>query len=139
MGAMDLLKSMMVAASGLKAQSGRMRIIAENIANSDSTAKTAGGDPYRRKIPTFQDSLDRSLGVETVKLGRTLLDSSEFQLKYMPGHPGADASGYVKMPNVNGLIEAMDMREAQRSYEANLNLIQASRRMIAQTIDILKR
>lgn len=139
MSAMDLLKSMMVAASGLKAQSGRMRIIAENIANSDSTAKTAGGDPYRRKIPTFQDNLDRSLGVETVKLGRTLLDSSDFQLKYMPGHPAADASGYVKMPNVNGLIEAMDMREAQRSYEANLNLIQASRRMIAQTIDILKR
>ncbi|MEN6543707.1 flagellar basal body rod protein FlgC [Parvibaculum sp.] len=136
---MDLLKSMMVAASGLKAQSGRMRIIAENIANADSTATKPGGDPYRRKIPTFQDSLDRSLGTETVQLGRPVLDNSDFQMKYMPGHPAADANGYVKMPNVNGLVEAMDMKEAQRSYEANLNLIQASRRMISQTIDILKR
>jgi flagellar basal-body rod protein FlgC len=139
MSAMDLLKSMMVAASGLKAQSGRMRIIAENIANADSTAMTPGGDPYRRKIPTFQDRLDRSLGTETVQLGRPVLDNTDFQLKYMPGHPGADANGYVKMPNVNGLVEAMDMKEAQRSYEANLNLIQASRKMISQTIDILKK
>ncbi|KAB7739090.1 flagellar basal body rod protein FlgC [Parvibaculum sedimenti] len=136
---MDLLKSMMVAASGLKAQSGRMRIIAENIANADSTATKPGGDPYRRKIPTFQDRLDRSLGTETVQLGRPVLDKADFQMKYMPGHPAADANGYVKMPNVNGLVEAMDMKEAQRSYEANLNLIQASRRMISQTIDILKR
>lgn len=139
MSAMDLLKSMMVAASGLKAQSGRMRIIAENIANADSTAKTPGGDPYRRKLPTFEESLDRSLGTQTVKLGRPVLDNSDFQFKYMPGHPAADANGYVKLPNVNGLVEAMDMREAQRSYEANLNLIQASRRMISQTIDILKK
>lgn len=139
MSAMDLLKSMMVAASGLKAQSGRMRIIAENMANADSTGKTAGADPYRRQIPTFQDRLDRTLGADTVQLGRTALDNSDFQLKYMPGHPAADANGYVKMPNVNSLVEAMDMREAQRSYEANLNLIQASRRMISQTIDILKK
>jgi flagellar basal-body rod protein FlgC len=139
MTAMDLLKSMMVAASGLKAQSGRMRIIAENIANADSTATKPGGDPYRRKIPTFRDRLDRSLGTETVQLGRPVLDITDFQMKYMPGHPAADANGYVKMPNVNGLVEAMDMKEAQRSYEANLNLIQASRRMISQTIDILKR
>lgn len=139
MTAMDLLKSMMVAASGLKAQSGRMRIIAENIANADSTATKPGGDPYRRKIPTFQDRLDRSFGTETVQLGRPVLDKADFQMKYMPGHPAADANGYVKMPNVNGLVEAMDMKEAQRSYEANLNLIQASRRMISQTIDILKR
>lgn len=139
MSAMDLLKSMMVAASGLKAQSGRMRIIAENIANADSASTKPGGDPYRRKIPTFQDRLDRTLGADTVQLGRPVLDSSDFQLKYMPGHPAADQNGYVKMPNVNGLVEAMDMKEAQRSYEANLNLIQASRRMISQTIDILKR
>jgi flagellar basal-body rod protein FlgC len=139
MSAMDLLKSMMVAASGLKAQSSRMRIIAENIANADSTGKTAGADPYRRKIPTFQDRLDREIGVETVQLGRPMLDQSDFQLKYMPGHPAADSNGYVKMPNVNGLVEAMDMKEAQRSYEANLNLITASRRMISQTIDILKK
>jgi len=139
MSAMDLLKSMMVAASGLKAQSGRMRIIAENIANADSTASTPGGDPYRRKIPTFQDRLDSSIGTETVQLGRPVLDNTEFQLKYMPGHPAADSNGYVKMPNVNALVEAMDMKEAQRSYEANLNLIQASRKMISQTIDILKK
>jgi len=136
---MDLLKSMMVAASGLKAQSGRMRIIAENIANADSTGKTPGADPYRRKIPTFEDRLNREVGANTVQLGRPMLDKTDFQLKYMPGHPAADSNGYVKMPNVNGLVEAMDMREAQRSYEANLNLITASRRMISQTIDILKK
>jgi flagellar basal-body rod protein FlgC len=136
---MDLLKSMMVAASGLKAQSGRMRIIAENIANADSTGKTPGADPYRRKVPTFEERLDREIGTETVQLGRPMLDKSDFKLKYMPGHPAADQNGYVKMPNVDGLVEAMDMREAQRSYEANLNLITASRRMISQTIDILKK
>jgi len=136
---MDLLKSMRVAASGLKAQSGRMRIIAENIANADSTGKTPGADPYRRKIPTFEDRLNREVGAETVQMGRPMLDQSAFKLKYMPGHPAADSNGYVKMPNVDGLVEAMDMREAQRSYEANLNLITASRRMISQTIDILKR
>ncbi|ABS64180.1 flagellar basal-body rod protein FlgC [Parvibaculum lavamentivorans DS-1] len=139
MSAMDLIKSMMVAASGLKAQSGRMRVIAENIANADSTSRVAGGDPYRRKIVTFEDKLNREIGANTVSLGRPVLDKTEFQLKYMPGHPAADEAGYVKMPNVNGMVEAMDMREAQRSYEANLNLIQASRRMISQTIDILRK
>lgn len=139
MSALDLIKSMMVAASGMKAQSGRMRIIAENIANADSTAKVPGGDPYRRKIATFEDKLNRELGVDTVSLSRPVYDSSDFKLKYMPGHPGADANGYVKTPNVNSLVETMDMREAQRSYEANLNLIQASRRMISQTIDILRK
>jgi len=138
MGAMDLIKSMMVAASGLKAQSGRMRIIAENIANADSTGTTPGADPYRRKIVTFEDTLDRQMGVEKVKLGKPEADKSDFKLKYMPDHPAANADGYVKFPNVNGMVEAMDMREAQRSYEANLNIIQASRRMISQTIDILR-
>ncbi|MGV8996855.1 MAG: flagellar basal body rod protein FlgC [Parvibaculaceae bacterium] len=136
---MDLMKSMMVAAAGLKAQSGRMRIIAENIANADSTGKTPGADPYRRKVPTFEDRLDRELGVDTVKLGNPMLDKTDFKLKYMPGHPAADQNGYVKMPNVDGLVEAMDMREAQRSYEANLNMITAARRMNSQTIDILKK
>lgn len=139
MSAIDLFKSMMVAASGLKAQTGRMRIIAENIANADSTGNAPGANPYQRKIPTFEDRLDRTLGVNTVQLGRPALDSTDFQLKYIPGHPAADTNGYVKMPNVNGLVEAMDMREAQRSYEANLNLIQATRRMLTQTIDILKK
>ncbi|MES1990649.1 MAG: flagellar basal body rod protein FlgC [Pseudomonadota bacterium] len=136
---MDLMKSMMVAAAGLKAQSGRMRIIAENIANADSTGKTPGADPYRRKVPTFEDRLDRELGVDTVQLGSPMLDKTDFKLKYMPGHPAADQNGYVKMPNVDGLVEAMDMREAQRSYEANLNMISSARRMNSQTIDILKK
>lgn len=139
MSAMDLIKSMMVAASGLKAQSGRMRIIAENIANADSASRVPGGDPYQRQVPTFQQKLDREIGTHVVSLGRPVFDKSEFKLKYMPGHPGADENGYVKMPNVNGMVEAMDMREAQRSYEANLNLIQASRRMISQTIEILRK
>jgi len=139
MGAVDLMKSMMIAASGLQAQSGRMRVIAENIANAESTSRIAGGDPYRRQVPTFQEKLNRELGVETVSIGKPIGDTSEFKLKYMPGHPAADENGYVKMPNVNTMVEAMDMREAQRSYEANLNLIQASRRMIAQTIELLKK
>ena len=135
---MDFLKSISIAASGLRAQAGRMRVIAENIANADSTAKTAGADPYRRKIPTFQTEIDRSLNARVVTMGRLKTDQSEFQLKYQPGHPAADASGNVKYPNVNGLVEMTDMREAQRSYEANINVIGATRRMIQRTLDILK-
>ena len=136
---MDLVKSMMIAASGMRAQSGRMRVLAENIANSQSTATTPGGDPYRRQIVTFQSELDREMGVNKVELGKPVRDASEFDLKYMPGHPAADENGYVKLPNVNGLVEALDMKEAQRSYEANLNMIQASRRILSQTIDLLRR
>ncbi len=135
---MDFLKSMSIAASGLRAQAGRMRVIAENIANADSTAKTAGADPYRRKIPTFQSEINRSLDARVVSMGRLRPDSSEFQLKYQPGHPAADASGNVKYPNVNSLVEMTDMKEAQRSYEANINVIGATRRMIQKTIEILK-
>ncbi|MEQ9520086.1 MAG: flagellar basal body rod protein FlgC [Parvibaculum sp.] len=136
---MDLVKSMMIAASGMRAQSGRMRVLAENIANSQSTALTPGGDPYRRQIVTFQSELDREMGVNKVELGKPVADASAFELKYIPGHPAADENGYVKLPNVNGLVEALDMKEAQRSYEANLNMIQASRRMLSQTIDLLRR
>lgn len=136
---MDLVKSMMIAASGMRAQSGRMRVLAENIANSQSTATTPGGDPYRRQIPTFKSELDRELGANTVRVGKPVADQSAFELKYMPGHPAADENGYVQMPNVNGLVEAMDMKEAQRSYEANLNMISASRRMLGQTIELLRR
>jgi flagellar basal-body rod protein FlgC len=135
---MDFLKSMAIAASGLKAQSGRMRVIAENIANAESTAQSPGGAPYRRKIPTFRSEMDRALDVQTVALGRIRTDQSEFRSKYEPGHPSADANGYVKYPNVNSLVEMTDMREAQRSYEANLNVIGATRRMIQRTIDLLK-
>ena len=135
---MDFLRSVMIAASGLKAQSGRMRIISENIANADSTPSTPGTEPYRRKVPTFTSELDRSLDVRLVDLGKTQTDTSDFRLKYEPGHPAADASGNVKYPNVNSLLEMADMREAQRSYEANINVVTATRRMIQRTIDILK-
>ncbi|GGK37297.1 flagellar basal body rod protein FlgC [Salinarimonas ramus] len=135
---MDFLRTIAVAASGLKAQSGRMRVIAENIANADSTAATPGADPYRRRIPTFVERLDRELGVRTVELGRVQEDQSDFRSRFDPGHPAADEDGQVKLPNVSSLVESMDMREAQRSYEANLNLVNATRRMLSRTIDILR-
>ena len=134
----DFSRSMGIATSGLRAQAGRMRVISENIANADSTAQTAGGDPYRRKVPTFVNQLDRVLDAKTVGLGKIAQDQSAFRTKYEPSNPAADASGYVKYPNVNPLVEMTDMRDAQRSYEANLNIISATRRMIQRTLDILK-
>ncbi len=134
----DFLKTMSIAASGLRAQAGRMRIISENIANADSTPATPGADPYRRKVPTFSSELDRSLEARVVGMGKVDTDKSDFRLKYEPGHPSADANGNVKYPNVNPLVEMTDMREAQRSYEANINVISATRRMLQRTLDILK-
>jgi flagellar basal-body rod protein FlgC len=134
----DFLKSIAIAASGLRAQAGRMRILAENIANADSTATTPGADPYRRKIPTFKAEMDRTLEAQLVGLGPVQTDQADFRIKHEPGHPAADANGNVKYPNVNSLVEMTDMREAQRSYEANINVIGASRRMIQRTIDVLK-
>jgi flagellar basal-body rod protein FlgC len=134
----DFARSMGIAASGLRAQAGRMRVISENIANAESTSATAGGDPYRRKVPTFNSELDRSLDARVVTLGRVRPDNSAFRVKYEPGNPLADIAGNVKYPNVNPLIEMTDMREAQRSYEANVNVISATRRMIQRTLDILK-
>lgn len=135
---MDFLKTISVAASGLKAQSGRMRVIAENIANSNSTAQTPGADPYRRRVVTFRSSFDRELESQVVSLGRIQNDRSDFTTKHEPGHPAADEKGHVKYPNVNSMIESVDMREAQRSYEANINVIGATRRMIARTLDLLR-
>lgn len=135
---MEFNQSLKIAASGLKAQSGRMRIIAENVANADSTARTPTEDPYRRKVPTFASHFDKEAGAQTVELGRVERDRSDFRMRYEPGHPAADAAGYVKYPNVEPLIESVDMREAQRSYEANLNIVTATRRMILKTLDILK-
>jgi flagellar basal-body rod protein FlgC len=134
----DFTRSMGIATSGLRAQAGRMRVISENIANADSTAPTAGGDPYRRKVPTFSSALDHTLDARVVKLGQIKPDQSEFRVKYEPSNPAADAAGNVKYPNVNPLIEMTDLRDAQRSYEANLNIITATRRMIQRTLDILK-
>ena len=135
---MDFVKSIAIAASGLRAQAGRMRVISENIANADSTAQTAGADPYRRRIPTFRAELDRSLEARVVSLGPVRSDPSQFQVRFEPGHPAADAAGNVKYPNVNSLVEMTDMRDAQRSYEANVNVIGATRRMIQRTLDILR-
>lgn len=135
---MDLIKSLFISASGLKAQNGRMRVIAENIANANSTGRTPEEQPYRRKIPTFKAEFDKALGGEKVELGRIVEDRSDFKTAYMPGHPAADENGYVLQPNVNTLIETTDMRQAQRSYEANLNVIDTTRRMLQRTIDILR-
>lgn len=135
---MDLIKTMAIAASGLRAQAGRMRVISENIANADSTPSSPGADPYRRKVLTFKSDFDRELDARLVSIGDVQNDKSDFQLKYEPGHPAADSNGNVKYPNVNALVEMTDMREAQRSYEANINIIGATKRMIQRTIDILK-
>jgi flagellar basal-body rod protein FlgC len=135
---MDLIKSIAVAASGLRAQAGRMRIISENLANADSAASAPGADPFRRKIATFRAEIDPALDARVVALGRVRNDPAEFRVKHEPGHPSADANGNVKYPNIYPLIELSDMREAQRSYEANLNVIGATRRMIQRTLDILK-
>jgi flagellar basal-body rod protein FlgC len=135
---MDFVKSLQIAVSGLKAQSGRMRVISENIANADSAPANAQAEPYRRKVPTFERRLDRELGADTVQLGRVARDASAFRTRHEPGHPAADRNGYVRLPNVNSTIESMDLREAQRSYEANLNVVSATRRMIQRTLDLLR-
>ena len=128
--------AMAVAASALKAQQSRMRVIAENIANAESTAQVAGGQPYRRQIPVFQArEIDGATGVT---LAEVRPDLGDFRSEYDPGHPAANAEGYVLRPNVDTLVEAMDMREAQRSYEANLNMISTTRKMISRTLEILK-
>ncbi|CAN5293612.1 flagellar basal body rod protein FlgC [soil metagenome] len=129
--------AMAVAASALRAQQSRMRIIAENIANAESTAQTAGGTPYRRQIPVFEaQNVDGATGVA---LAAVRPDQSDFRMDYDPSHPAANADGYVMRPNVDTLVEAMDMREAQRAYEANLNVIETARSMESRTLDILKR
>jgi len=134
---MDLATSMLVAASGMRAQSSRMRTIAENIANANSSAANASSDPYRRKIPTITSNFDRELNATVVQAGKPVADTSDFRTQYDPGNPAADKQGYVKLPNVNSLVEIMDMREAQTSYEANVNVLDASKTMLSRTIDLL--
>jgi flagellar basal-body rod protein FlgC len=136
---MDFSTSMTVAASGLRAQSERMKVIAENIANANSTSQVPGGDPYRRKIATQKSSFDRELGADIVTSGKPIDDKSEFRAQYDPGNPNADSKGYVKLPNVDSLIEIMDMKEAQRSYEANLTVMDATKQMLARTVDLLNK
>ncbi len=135
---MDLGTAMRIASSGMKAQSARLRVTAENLANVESTAQAPGGDPYGRKTITFAGRRDRELGAELVDVKRYGVDRSDFELRHEPGHPAADAAGYVKYPNVNTFVELMDMREAQRSYEANLNALGLARSLQQKTIDLLR-
>ena len=135
---MDLMESLMISAAGMRAQGQRLRVVAENLANADSVAEVPGGDPYRRKTISFKNQLDRELGLETVQVGKLGEDPSDFRMKYDPGNPAADGKGYVKLPNVNSLIEMSDMREAQRSYEANLKAIEVARSMLQRTIDLIR-
>jgi len=135
---MDFNSSLRIAATGLHAQTARMRVIAENLANADSAGKAPGEEPYRRRIPTFEATYDAEIGGKVVEVGSLAYDMSDFTSRYEPGHPAADATGYVQYPNVNPLIEAMDMREAQRTYEANLNVVTVTRQMLGRTLDILR-
>ena len=135
---MDFSKSMAVAASGMRAQTDRMKTIAENIANANSTSPIKGADPYRRKIATIKPDFDRELDATLVAAGKPLPDRSDFRSQYDPGNPNADKQGYVKLPNVDSLVEIMDMREAQRSYEADLSVMESTKQMLAKTVDLLK-
>lgn len=135
---MELKNAMKISASGMRAQGDRLKVIAENLANAESLAKTPGGDPYRRKVVSFKSELDRATGANMVQAQKPKTDRSDFELKYDPGHPSANADGYVKMPNVKTIIEMADMREAQRSYEANLNVVDSAKQMLNRTIDLLR-
>ena len=135
---MDLTKALTISARGMEVQTTRLRTIAENLANQDTTASTPGADPYRRKTVTFENRLDRELGEGTVDVKRIGHDPTEFPLKFDPSHPAANAQGYVREPNVNSFVEVMDMREAQRSYTANLNTMEVTRSMLARVIEMLK-
>lgn len=136
---MEFSKSMSIAAAGMRVQSDRMKVIAENIANADSTSPTPGGDPYRRKVSTVTQSFDRELGVNLVETGKTVADKSDFRSQYDPGNPTADNKGYVKLPNVDPLIEIMDMKEAQRSYEADLTVMTSTKQMMSQAVSLLNK
>ena len=133
-----LLASIKTSGSGMEAQSFRLRTIAENLANAQSTGSTPGSNPYRRKQVTFGSEMDRLTGAEMVKVKRVVNDPKPFELTFDPGNPAADAKGYVKKPNVNMIVEMADMREASRSYESNLQAIKQAKEMISMTIDLLR-
>jgi flagellar basal-body rod protein FlgC len=133
-----LLSALKVAASGLEAQSSRMRVVSENLANAQSTGEAPGSDPYRRKTITFENELDRASEATLVRIAEIGVDRSAFRVEHDPGHPAADEAGFVKLPNVNMLVEMADMREANRSYEANLQVIKQAREMVSMTIDLLR-
>jgi flagellar basal-body rod protein FlgC len=135
---MDLDKAMTISARGMDVQTTRLRIIAENLANQDSTGSTPGAEAYRRKTVSFTNSMDQTLGVSTVKVGKIGTDASEQQLRFDPSNPAANKDGYVKQPNVNSFVEVMDMKEAESSYSANLSVMQATRDMLSRAIQLLK-
>ena len=134
----NILEAAAFSAAGMRAQGDRIRVIAENVSNAQSMGTTPGADPYRRKIISFKEQMDNDSGLRLVRTGKISTDQSEFTLKYMPGHPAADASGYVKTPNVNMALEMADMREAQRSYEANLGMLEMSRNIVNKLVDLLR-
>jgi len=134
-----LADTLQISAAGMQAQSDRLRVVAENIANADATATTPGGEPYRRKLVIFENVLNKELGMETVKVTKRPYDMSPFDKKFDPSHPAADAQGYVLHSNVNSIVEMMDMREARRGYEANLDVVQVSKAMLSQTIGLLNK
>jgi len=134
----DIIRTMRISGSGMRVQGERLRVIAQNIANANSLPQDPNENPYRRKIMTFRNEFDRATGLDVVKVHRVRPDMSEFGKRYEPSHPAADADGYVLTPNVNTLIEITDMREAQRSYEANLNVVKASKAMLSSAIDLLR-
>ena len=135
----DLISSLKISAAGMKVQGKRLRVISENLANADSLPTGPGKSPYRRKNIQFQNVLNRELGLNLVKVKKIGVDKSEFNRRFEPAHPAADEKGYVQTPNVKTLIEVMDMREAQRSYDANLTAIRTARSMMRRTIDLLRR
>ena len=134
----DFSASMFIAGSGMRAQGLRLRVISENLANADSTADTPGGDPYRRKTITFQNVMDEALAADVVRIREIGEDPSEFDLRFDPSHPAANEDGYVQLPNVSSLVETMDMREANRSYQANVRVIETAKNMHSQAISILR-
>lgn len=134
----DIIKTMRISSAGMRVQGERLRVISQNIANADALPQDTTGKPYRRQVVTFKNELDKSLGLKTVRVDKVQPDKSDFGKRYEPSHPAADPDGYVQTPNVNTLIEMTDMREAQRSYEANLNAIKTSKAMLNLTIDVLR-
>ena len=135
---MDIDKALAVSARGMDVQTARLRTIAENLANQDTTGFTPGAKPYRRKVITFENRMDQALGTETVRVKSIAPDRGDLPEKFDPSHPAADARGYVQTPNVNSFVEVMDMREAQRGYSANLNVLEVTRSMLTRTIELLK-
>jgi flagellar basal-body rod protein FlgC len=135
---MDIMNAMGISSLGMKAQGARIRVISQNVANADTTALQPNEDPYRRKVIMFRNEMNKEMGTDVVTVKKIEESKADFKLKFMPDHPAADENGYVKTPNVNSIIEMMDMREAQRSYEANLGMLEMARSMMSRTLDLLR-